>query len=255
MWHTLTCDIRGGHTIASDGELYLCDDTDYNAIRVFKKRENSFYQTQILGQIGTRPHFIFYNNDTKRFYALSSLGGDFWILANEAGVAKIERHFVIDEIKDAYVRSFSFIDGFLYLISGNGFIWKIELSGGYYRVAEKFLVPDEICGMNYLMKIDDWFYITSYQDKTGAIVPNFIRVRDLHTLTMHEYEALYEKFGFKGTPYYITSFDDRFFVTEIDQASGVKSFRTDGDKIYDIRTLFFFNGHTPESEKRKMEKY
>ncbi|MBQ9366071.1 MAG: hypothetical protein IJT82_09860, partial [Schwartzia sp.] len=34
-WKMLTEDIRGGHTVASDGRVLLADDTDNNAVRVF----------------------------------------------------------------------------------------------------------------------------------------------------------------------------------------------------------------------------
>lgn len=256
FWRTLTCDIRGGHTISGDGDIYICDDTDYNAIRVFKKHENEFYQTQILGQIGRRPHFSFYDANAKRFYVISSLDGDFWILVNDSGEAKIERRVIIKEVADAYVRSFNFIDGFLYLISGNGFVYKIALDGESYRVVESFPVPNEIRGMNFIMKIGCWFYISSYNDNNWQISPKFFRVKNLADLASPDlWQDLYELFDFKGTPYYITHFDGRYFITEIDQASGVKSFcEKDGD-IYDIRTHFFFDGHTPESEARKKEKY
>lgn len=255
MWNILTDDIRGGHTIASDGVLYLCDDTDYNAIRVFKNNGESFKQTQIIGGIETRPHFVIYDKDSQRFYVLSSLGGVLWIIKNESGEAKIEQKIEITEIKETYVRSFSLIDGFFYFISGNGFIWKISLDVYGNSVQEKFAVPFELSGMNQIVKIGNSFYITVYQDGRGAIVPNFVRIKDLSTLIESKYDKLYEFFGFKGTPYYITQFDDRYFVTEIDGASGIKSFTVQGDKIENIRTHFFFNGHSAESENRKMEKY
>ena len=255
MWKTLTDDIRGGHTIASDGELYLCDDTDYNAIRVFKKNGDRFKQTQIIGGIETRPHFVIYDKNTDRFFVLSSLGGILWIIKNESGQAIIERKVVIAEIKDTYVRSFSLIDGFFYFISGNGFIWKVAFDDSSYSVREKFAVPFELSGMNQIVKIGNYFYITVYQDGSGAIVPDFVRIKDLSKLADREYEELYESFGFKGTPYYITQFDERYFVTEIDGASGIKSFTVQNDKIENVRTHFFFDGHSAESEMRKMEKY
>ena len=255
MWRTLTDDIRGGHTIAGDGEIYICDDTDYNALRVFKKDGENFKQTQIIGGIETRPHFVLYDEGFSRFFVLSSLGGVLWVLKNEGGEAKIERKIEVAEIRDTYVRSFSLIDGSFYFISGNGFIWRLDLQGEGYRVAEKFAVPPELSGMNFITKIGGYYYITVYQDDTGAIAPRFVRIRDLHALSVREYEDLYGSFGFKGTPYYITSFDGRYFITEIDGASGIKSFLVQNDEIKNIRTHFFFDGHSEESGKRKMEKY
>lgn len=255
MWNVLTDDIRGGHTIAGDGDLYLCDDTDYNALRVFRKAGERFKQTQILGGIGTRPHFVFYDQSRSRFFCLSSLGGMFWTLLNDGGTLKVERSFLIAEIADTYVRSFSLIDGFLYLISGNGFIWKLLFCSDGYRVKEKYAVPAEMAGMNCLAKIGGWFYISSYQNEAGAILPMFVRTRDLRELHAGIYEDLYGLFGFKGVPYYITAIDGRYFITEIDGASGVKSFAEHDGCISDIRTHFFFAGHTAGSYARRMEKY
>ena len=82
-----------------------------------------------------------------------------------------------------------------------------------------------------------------------------VRINDLSNLGGGGYEKLYGMFGFKGTPYYITQFDGRYFVTEIDGASGIKSFMVQDGKIENIRTHFFFDGHSAMSEKRKMEKY
>lgn len=255
LWHTLTDDIRGGHTIASDGEIYVCDDTDYNALRIFQKTKNGFKQTQIIGGIETRPHFIIYRKEESAFFVLSSLGGMFWILKNENGKCVISKKILINEIKDTYVRSFSFIDGFVYLISGNGFIWKLNFNQEGYNIVDKYAVPSEISGMNYITKIEDYYYITVYQNAAGDIVPNFIRIKDLNKLASHLYEKLYELFDFKGTPYYITEIDGQYYITEIDGASGVKTFKVINNEIKDIRTLYFFNGHNEQDEKRKMEKY
>ena len=222
---------------------------------MFKKGGDSFKQTQIIGGIETRPHFVIYDKVSSNFFVISSLGGILWIIKNDGGQAKIERKVEIAEIKETYVRSFSLIDGFFYFISGNGFIWKVMLDESAYSVLEKFAVPFELSGMNQIVKIGEYFYITVYQDGSGTIVPNFVRIKDLDKLVGGEYEKLYESFGFKGTPYYITQFDERYFVTEIDGASGIKSFTTQGDNIENIRTHFFFDGHTDEDEKRKMEKY
>ena len=96
-----------------------------------------------------------------------------------------------------------------------------------------------------------YYYITSYTNKIGRNNPNFVRVENLKDLANNDYEDLYKLMDFEGVPYYITHFDDKHFVTEIDICSGVKSFVTNGKYITSIETHYFFEGRTKESELRK----
>ena len=54
-WKTLSDEgYKGGHTIASDGELYLLDNTDANEVLVYKKENGAFIKTQTMkGVLGT----------------------------------------------------------------------------------------------------------------------------------------------------------------------------------------------------------
>ncbi|MFW2500146.1 MULTISPECIES: hypothetical protein [Clostridium] len=254
-WKTLTEDIKGGHTIASDGEVYLSDDTDNSLIRVFEKNQDKFKQIQVIGNIDSRPHFILYDESTKYFYCISSEDGKVWIMKNDNGIVKIINAIVIDEIKNSYVRSFSIIDGYMYFVSGPGYIYKVRYDDNSYKVIDSYKVPDDMFGMNYITKIDSYFCISSYTNKEGDISPKFVRVKDLRDLESNSYEDLYNKFGFKGTPYYISRFDNKYFITEIDGSSGIKSFEVNNDNISDIQTLYYFQGHSELSEVRKQSKY
>ena len=42
----------------------------------------------------------------------------------------------------------------------------------------------------------------------------FIRTKDLHSLAGGDYEDIYSYFIGGGTPYYITSFDGHYYLTE-----------------------------------------
>lgn len=254
-WSTLTDEIKGGHTIASDGDLYLVDDTDNSKIRVFKKSNSGFKQIQVIKDVNARPHFILYDKSTKYFYCISSQSGTMWILKNDNGVLKVIKTVIINEIKNSYVRSFSIIDGYIYLPSGPGYIFKIKYDDESFKVIDSYKVPDNMVGMNYITKIDNYFYITSYTNRKGDIIPKFVRVKDLNDLKNAKYEDLYKKFGFKGTPYYISNFDNKYFITEIDASSGVKSFGVNNNKLDNIKTLFYFKGHSQSSEIRKKSKY
>lgn len=45
-WDVMTDEISQGHTIASDGEVYLADDTENHRILVFEKEDGKFLHTQ-----------------------------------------------------------------------------------------------------------------------------------------------------------------------------------------------------------------
>ncbi len=73
-WLVMTGDISMGHTLASDGFVYLIDDTEKNRILVMEKEINAgghpvFVPTQEFNGIGNRPHYIVYDKYTDTFYA------------------------------------------------------------------------------------------------------------------------------------------------------------------------------------------
>lgn len=254
-WNTLTDEIKGGHSIASDGELYLIDDTDNSMIRVFIKGDNGFSQIQVIEEVNNRPHFILYDDVTDYFYAICSTSGEVLILSNKNGKIVIVDKVVIEELSKSYTRSFNIIDGKFYTVSGNGFINIINYLDMSFDVQESYKVPDELFGMNYITKIEDYFYITSYTNLMGEISPKFVRIKDLSMLEESKYEDLYEIFGFIGTPYYINNFDNMYFITEIDASSGVKSFEVINNEIMNITELYYFDGVSLESLERKQSKY
>lgn len=250
-WNVLTDEVNGAHSIASDGKLYLVDDTDNGKVRVFKNNNNKFEQIQILDNITGRPHYIKYDETTKYFYLLSSENGELRILSNKNNKVEIVKEIVVNNLVSAYTRSFNIIDGFIYTVSANGYINKINYIDMKFNVIESYKVPNKLVGMNYIDKIDDYYYISSYTNEEGKINPQFIRTKDLNTLETNHYEDLYSMFGFKGTPYFITFFDDKYFIAEIDASSGFKSFEVNNNKISNIKTIYYFEGYSKSSLKRK----
>ena len=249
-WSTLAADIFHGHTLASNGRLYLCDDTDHDSLRVFERTEDGFHETQRFSDIGGRPHCVTYNPFKGCFYALLSTDATVLRLEQNSDTGKlaVTERYQIPNVGRTYIRSFSLIDGFLYLVSGNGQIRKLEDQDSL-RLVESIPVPDEFGDMNFLTYIDGWFYVTSYR-QNGKTAPRFVRTRELSGLATGIYENLYERMSFQGVPYFISCFDGRCYITEINMVSGVKSFVTDGDDITDIRTHFCFEGATEESVNR-----
>ena len=78
-WYVMTDQINRGHTIAGDGTVYLADDTENNRVLIFEKQDGQFYLTQLFNEIGTRPHYVVYDETEKRFYVLSSMTGQLYV--------------------------------------------------------------------------------------------------------------------------------------------------------------------------------
>ncbi|WP_455717640.1 hypothetical protein [Anaerosporobacter sp.] len=251
-WKTLTDEVTGAHSIASDGQVYLVDDTDNSAVRVFKKNKKGFEQTQIIDNITGRPHYIMYDDTTNNFYVISSTEQKLYTLINRNGTVEIAGSTVVREL-GAYVRSFNIIDGYMYTVSGEK-ILKLDYKNNF-EILESYEVPSNLIGMNYICKIENYFYISTYTNANAEIAPEFVRVKSLKDLITGNYEDLYELFGFKGAPYYISYFDNQFFITEIDGYSGVKSFKVSNDKIRKIKTWYSFKGNSNASQDRKESKY
>ena len=112
-WYVMTDQINRGHTIAGDGTVYLADDTENNRVLIFEKQDGQFYLTQLFNEIGTRPHYVVYDETEKRFYVLSSMTGQLYVFYRpdpDSSSVALEKILSVPELDQIYVRSFT-IDG------------------------------------------------------------------------------------------------------------------------------------------------
>ncbi|MCR4789181.1 MAG: hypothetical protein K5888_11390 [Lachnospiraceae bacterium] len=244
-WKIMTEDINMGHTVASDGQVYLVDDTENNRILVFEKgigAENvpSFTLTQKFEGIGKRPHYIIYDEKTDTFYAWSSLTGQMYLFRHEEGSTRMYLTDIksIPELDGFYVRSFTIIGDSVFFVSGNLNIIEADLQS--FEIRKRYPVPDEIAGMVQLTKIEDMYYITVSTDiNADQSAATIIRTKDLNDLAGGGYEDIYEKFIGGGTPYCITNIDDTYYLCEHRlPAHSIWSFKVKDNEIVDIRTVF-----------------
>ncbi len=214
-WHVMTDEINMGHTLASDGSVYLIDDTENNKILIFEKKDGRFLHTQTFSEIGNRPHYIIYDENTDTFYAWSSMSGEMYLFRRNADDTRMYLTEIrkIEALSDVYVRSFTILDGDIYFVSGNSSIIRADLNT--FEILDAYPVPDTIAGMIQLTKIQDYFYLTISTDIAGnQDNATIIRTKKLSNLKKGKYEDIYTNFIGGGTPYYITHFDDAFFLTE-----------------------------------------
>ena len=217
-WQVLTNEIDKGHTIASNGTVYLVDDTEGNRILVFEKKEGVFYHTQTLDEVGNRPHYIVYDAPTDTFYVWSSMNGEMYLCRHDPGdpLMYLTEIRTVDALKDAYVRSFTIDGDDIYFVSGipgSPAILRTDLTT--FEIRETYPVPDEMAGMIQLTPAEGYYYITISTDITGSQdYATIIRTKNLKDLAEGKYEDIYANFIGGGTPYYITKIDNVYYLTE-----------------------------------------
>lgn len=240
-WYVVTDQINRGHTIAGDGTVYLADDTENHRILIFEKKERRFYLTQIFENIGVRPHYIVYSETDKRFYALSSMTGELYVFyrRDESSDVFLEKILSVPELNNVYVRSFTIDNNDIYFVACNGTILRTRKKD--LTVLERWRVPAEYAGMVQISKIQNYFYITVSTDIAGnADYATIFRIRDLAQLADTPPESLYTHFTQGGTPYYISYFDDSYFLTQhcMIPGTGVWKLQISDDGLDDIQVLY-----------------
>ena len=239
-WLVMTDEIDRGHTIAGDGQVYLVDDTENNRILVFEKADGGFIHTQTFTDIGNRPHYIIYDAPTETFYAWSSMSGEMYLFRHDPGDSRMYLSEIrsIEQLDNVYVRSFTIMDDEIYFVSGNSSILRVDLDT--FKLLEAYPVPDSMAGMIQLTKIGDYYYITVSTDITGnQDYATILRTRDLSDLVQGNYEDVYENFIGGGTPYYITAFDNAYYLTEHRlPGHSVWRFRVQDNEITDTETVY-----------------
>ncbi len=250
-WKCLTDEeYIGGHTVCSDGELILADNTDNSQILVYKKDNGGYKRTQTFYNVKGRPHFIVYDDKRHLFYAVASLEAKIYVFENANGILKLSRIDKLMEIEESYVRSISVIEDKLYCVSGPGCINEYIIGDSGFTFEKTYNVPDKYVGMNQIVKIEDYYYITINTDSNGSVdATTIFRCKDLCEIEEGKEEDLYEKFGFVGQPYFITNFDNEYYITEIsaDCGNGIKKFVVSSNEISSIKTVYYWQGVLNES--------
>lgn len=244
-WQIMTNDVSMPHTIAGDGLVYLIDDTESNRILVMTEDVNEngqpiFMPSQEFTEIGSRPHYIIYDERTDTFYAWSSESGEMFLFRHP----RDDSHVYLTEVRSipslsgVYVRSFTIVEDTIYFVSGNSSI--IEASLADFKIKKEYPVPDELAGMIQITPIDDYFYITVSTDVTGnQDFATIIRVKNLKKLQKGDYEDIYSNFIGGGTPYYITRIDDTWYLTEHRlPGHSIWSFKIIDNTITDVTAIY-----------------
>lgn len=239
-WKVMTNEIDKGHTLASDGTVYLLDDTERHRILVFEEKDGRYTHTQTFDEIGNRPHYIVYDAPTDTFYAWSSMTGEMYLFRHNPDdtrmyLTEIRR---MESLDNVYVRSFTIIGNEIYFVSGNSAIIRADLES--FKISKIYSVPDTMSGMIQLTRIQDYYYITISTDVSGnQDYATILRTRDLSGLANGNYEDIYHYFIGGGTPYYITQLDNAYYLTEHRlPGHSVWRFEVENNEIVNVKTIY-----------------
>ncbi len=225
-WQVL--DPKGGfnrpHTIAFDGEVYMIDDTDNNRIVAYIRQYNEdgtvyFKKIQQFEDMGERPHYIKYFPEKEAFYAWSSMSGQMWVFKHSKDSSRVflDTSYTIPDLKDVYVRSFTYMDGALYLVSGVGgdcCIYEVDFDT--FEIIRKIPIAPELGGMVQINKIGDYYYASISTSLYGEVeLRDFIRTDSLEHLWVGQYDSYldYVTSGFDATPYNMTEIGGKYYLT------------------------------------------
>lgn len=231
-WSVLTDEISRGHTIDSDGTVYLADDTEQNRVLVFERDEDEFVMTQVFENIGRRPHEIQYRAEDRTFYCWSSESGEMYLFRRDDSDDRVylEEIRSVPLLAGTYVRSFTVVRR-----GGRDEIWFVSgtptaagYAAGYspsvvvcdlatFSVKERWPVADEMAGMVQITPAGGWYYITISTDNTGNQgAADLVRVRSPEDLASGNAERLYAGSfdGGGGTPYIIRMIDGEYYLAE-----------------------------------------
>ncbi len=244
-WQIMTNDMIKGHTVASDGSVYLVDDTENHRVLILKKQTSAdggifFEAVQEFNEIGVRPHYIIYHEPTDTFFVWSSMGGEMYLFRRDPSTERVYLTDIksIPSLLGVYVRSFTIEGDDIFFVSGNKSILCCDLET--FAIKEEYPVPDELAGMIQLTRIEDMYYITISTDDSGdQDAATILRTKDLHGLAAGNYEDIYKNFVGGGTPYYLSKIDDKYFLTEHRvPGHSVWSFSVKNNEITDISAVY-----------------
>lgn len=216
-WQILDDDLAGPHSIATDGELYVTEDTGRHALKVYREdRKGHFHCLQTLADIGQRPHRTLYDPDHDQFLVIGSGDQHLYFLQKENGELKRRSKAHIPGLGTQYCRSITHHQGLLYFVGVNDIISHPLNDLGLDPMHTHLPLHEHYQGANDLYYLDDTSGILTCTPGKAFF---FDRVEQLQEGTATELSA-----HFQGTPYYLSAFDGQLWIPEITEYSAIRSY-------------------------------
>lgn len=215
----------GPHSIATDGYLYVVDDTQNNKVQTYKSDgAGGFVHVQSL-TVATgskRPHRVQYDAITSAFYViLGGMTGDgvtreMVKLTRSGDTLTIANTSSLSFIGGQYSRGFNIIGGKMYIVAEVGKVYEVSFNStpiytldATYNLPSGFESPNDV----YQDSNGDW-WVTATANK-------ILKGASLTAIAAGTYTNMYTTLGLGGTPYYLTEFDGAMWIPEIIDRNGL----------------------------------
>ena len=247
-WKALDEDIAGPHSIATDGVLYVAEDTGRHGLRIYREMARGhFERVQEVSEVGVRPHRTLFDTLHQQFLVVGSGDQSIHLLENRHGtlVRTLEKR--IPELGTQYCRSITLHQGLLHFVGNEDIvIYRVE-RGSVSATGRVIHLPKNYQGSN------DIFFLGSRRGiftSTPQKVFLFSSLDELANGTAQDVSA-----AFRGTPYSVSRFDGRLWIPEITEYSAIRSYPFGGDCISQAsaQTLFDFGEPDSQSMERKRQ--
>lgn len=179
-WHILDHRLSRPHTIASNGNLFVVDDTDANAVRVYRRQaqtassdmsedaiDNQFRLVQIIQNTGIRPHRVLFDPATEQFLVLAADSQEMFVFDPGRDGLRLQTRVALPSISGMYTRSFRLMGDEMWLLTGAGNISVVSYRDNSFREIRKISVPPEYGSLNDLWFQNGKYYLTATMGKFG----------------------------------------------------------------------------------------
>ena len=243
-WYVLDDDLAGPHSIASNGSLYVTEDTGRHAIKVYVKHDNQKFELiQTLTNMGIRPHRVLYDSKNKQFLTVGSGDQSIHIFSEQKNKLKVVFSTKIVELNKQYCRSITIKDNLLYFVGVNDILIFELKHHSIGRLVRKTKLDTRYQGSN------DLFFNgkgNGLLTATPQKIFSFSSLSDLENGTAVDLSNF-----FKGTPYYIEFFDNKFWIPEITEYSAINYVTNLDLDIKERKRIFNYGPPNEASLKRR----
>lgn len=220
-WNTLDdSSLYGPHSVATDGHLFVVDDTDNGNVRSYKANgasEIRLQQTVNLGAAGHRPHRVEYDATTAAFYVIKSMSQEVVKLTRSGDVLTVAHTAGLSFLGGQYCRGLRIIDGKMYFAAEPGKVYECSFDGSAtgYTLLNTYTLPAGFASPNDIFRASDG---TWYATATNQAMISGGSLAAIHAGT---YVDVYAAWGLQGTPYYLAEFDGALWIPTIIEMNGL----------------------------------
>jgi hypothetical protein len=212
-WQTMDGELSGPHSIAFGHGVYLVDDTGGHRLIAYRQSHSKFDRIATFEEVGRRPHHVIWDDATSSFFAIGSQTPTIIRVEVVGGQPHLAHVVHLEELANCYVRSIAILNGQLAFINSSR--RSISFAADYVRgdYSIRRTIPVDIPGLVSVFPLPDGLLISSKHQ--------LVFTQSLETLAAGVHMSMGHHLKLRGTPYYITTIDDRLVIPEIDERSAI----------------------------------